>query len=287
MEFDKSRIYSAVNADELKAGDKVIVADNLMQLKSRVAKGTDIRKLSEVLIESSMRRFCTDFSYVDEDRKDACFSYALAYLVERKENCTNCRLCNRSIKDDPTQVCENYEPQVEPPTNCETCSKADTDRCPVPNPPKETGCGHWEPRPARVCENCRNLECHGKDNNWCEVREIKLSDEAIKKNTCGYLKLVKEEPKTEQKAEPHYRPFRDTDELIKVWGSRCSEGKGYVLNSLDMPHIWVRQKECSKGGLLITYFGEDEVRTDMGFLTMRKLLSDYTFADGSPCGVEE
>lgn len=31
----------------------------------------------------------------------------------------------------------------------------------------------------------------------------------------------------------------------------------------------------------------DEVKTDMGFMTMSKLLSDYTFTDGSPCGVEE
>ena len=37
MEFDKSRVFTTVNADELKVGSKVIVADNLASLKRRVA----------------------------------------------------------------------------------------------------------------------------------------------------------------------------------------------------------------------------------------------------------
>lgn len=36
MKFDKNRIYSAVNADELKPGDRVIVADSLASLKSKI-----------------------------------------------------------------------------------------------------------------------------------------------------------------------------------------------------------------------------------------------------------
>ncbi len=36
MEFDKNRIYTAVNADELKVGSKVIVANNLATLKALV-----------------------------------------------------------------------------------------------------------------------------------------------------------------------------------------------------------------------------------------------------------
>ena len=38
MEFDKSRVYTALNADELKVGSKVIVADSLQGLKDRVNK---------------------------------------------------------------------------------------------------------------------------------------------------------------------------------------------------------------------------------------------------------
>ena len=42
-----------------------------------------------------------------------------------------------------------------------------------------------------------------------------------------------------------------------------------------------------KNAKYLIIIGEDEVKTDMGFMTMSKLLSDYTFTDGSPCGVEE
>lgn len=38
MEFDESRVYTTLNADELKIGSTIIVADNLMELKHRVKK---------------------------------------------------------------------------------------------------------------------------------------------------------------------------------------------------------------------------------------------------------
>lgn len=190
MEFKKERVYSAVNADELRAGDKVIVADDLDTLKRCVKDNSPIDTLRMVGNEDYLFRFGV---------KDNCVSFALAYLVERNENCTNCerlgKTCN-SREDDKITCCFDYKP----------------------------------------------------------------------------------------KTEPHYRPFRDTDELVKVWGEKHMEL--YPRPAGTMPLIWVRQKECSKGGLLITYFGEDEVKTDMGFMTMSKLLSDYIFTDGSPCGVE-
>lgn len=34
MDFDKSKVYTALNADELKLGSKVIVADDLKTLKT-------------------------------------------------------------------------------------------------------------------------------------------------------------------------------------------------------------------------------------------------------------
>lgn len=36
MEFDKSRVYTSVNADELKVGSEVICANNLDSLKCKV-----------------------------------------------------------------------------------------------------------------------------------------------------------------------------------------------------------------------------------------------------------
>lgn len=36
MEFDKSRIYTSVNAEDIKIGSRVVVADNLETLKQRL-----------------------------------------------------------------------------------------------------------------------------------------------------------------------------------------------------------------------------------------------------------
>lgn len=92
-----------------------------------------------------------------------------------------------------------------------------------------------------------------------------------------------------QYVEKHYRPFRDTDELIKVWTSRNNDGKAYLLNSLDMPLIWVRRKGANTKGQLITEFGDGwGVGIGRGeAYNMTDLWVYFTFLDGSPCGVEE
>lgn len=69
MEFDKSRVYTAANADELKAGSIVCVADNLWVLKTRLSKGKST-KLSKIQSEGHQYRFCVG----------SC-SFALAYLI--------------------------------------------------------------------------------------------------------------------------------------------------------------------------------------------------------------
>ena len=97
---------------------------------------------------------------------------------------------------------------------------------------------------------------------------------------CEYWK-----PKTEQKAEKHYRPFKDTDELIKVWGEK---GGKWQKRELTMPHIWVQRKEAKTKGQLITEIGDD-LYVFMGKegYNMTDLFIHFTFLDGSPCGVEE
>ena len=77
MEFDKSRVYTAVNADELKVGSKCIFADDLRELRRLVS----IEDTSQVLIaikgESCKYRF--------EQAKADCMGdtlFALAYLIE-------------------------------------------------------------------------------------------------------------------------------------------------------------------------------------------------------------
>lgn len=74
MEFDKSRVYTVVNADELKVGSKIIVADDITHLKSFV-KDEVIRTLEDIRDEDYDFRFVTNGG----------ISYALAYLVEEPE----------------------------------------------------------------------------------------------------------------------------------------------------------------------------------------------------------
>lgn len=71
MKFDKSRVYTTLNADELKVGSKVIVANNLEFLKTRVAAETCQYELKAVLTDDCEYRFKTEGE-----------PYALAYLVE-------------------------------------------------------------------------------------------------------------------------------------------------------------------------------------------------------------
>ena len=74
MEFDKSRVYTAVNADELKVGSKVYVSDNMYYLKKCVEDNLESCILTEVLLEKEANRFCID-DMINEQ-------WQLAYLIE-------------------------------------------------------------------------------------------------------------------------------------------------------------------------------------------------------------
>ena len=202
MEFDKSRVYTALNADELKPGDKVIVADDLSTLKEKVKKGEDIETIREIYSEDCQERF------------DVEIRYTLAYLVERKKNCTNCSHSCKSINS-----CLRYEPKTE--------QKAET--------PELISLGNGQ---------------------YAERK--------------------------------HCRPFKNTDELIKVWDAKIGTPKWGTDGDLTMPHIWVRRKEANSKGQLITEFG-DELHVSMGKegYNMFDLFLLFTFLDGSVCGVEE
>lgn len=76
MEFQKERVYTALNAEELRIGSKVIIADSLGALKNLVDKGDkrNIHNLVKVYEEAAQHRFKVDNGFDSE--------YALAYLVE-------------------------------------------------------------------------------------------------------------------------------------------------------------------------------------------------------------
>lgn len=78
MKFDKARVYTALNADELKVGSKVICGNTLMELKKNVHYAEDIKHLKRINDEFKEYRF-----YCGAD------SYSLAYLIEPPEIDTN------------------------------------------------------------------------------------------------------------------------------------------------------------------------------------------------------
>ena len=73
MEFNKSKVYTALNAYELEIGRKVIVADNLLELKQGVLKDRP---------ETLIKVYGEDTQYRFEAAGD---KYAFAYLVSEPE----------------------------------------------------------------------------------------------------------------------------------------------------------------------------------------------------------
>lgn len=89
MEFDKSRVYTALNADELKIGSKCIFANNIGSLKCKVEEGTDIRPIVQILNDAYERRFKTDVRG----------EYPFAYLVSEPELNWIVYICRREGRE--------------------------------------------------------------------------------------------------------------------------------------------------------------------------------------------
>ena len=72
MKFDKSRVYTALNADELQIGSKCIFANNVFTLKDHVRNDYPAEILINVYSETTVERFQSDSDEL----------YLLAYLIE-------------------------------------------------------------------------------------------------------------------------------------------------------------------------------------------------------------
>ena len=74
MEFDKSRVYTAVNADELKIGSRCIFANTILSLREEVESlkgGEFIGELIAILNDNLVNRL-----------RGGKGAYPLAYLIE-------------------------------------------------------------------------------------------------------------------------------------------------------------------------------------------------------------
>ena len=79
MEFQKARVFTALNADELKIGSKVIVGDTVEALRNRVQNGTTPLTLSEIRRDSYERRFRVE----EYTEPESVFSFV--YLISEPE----------------------------------------------------------------------------------------------------------------------------------------------------------------------------------------------------------
>lgn len=85
----------------------------------------------------------------------------------------------------------------------------------------------------------------------------------------------------------HYRPFKNTDELIEEWDKKLNYRDP---TGLAMPYIWVRYKKedgSKSKGHLIHGFYEDIIEIQDRTMSMKDLFYFCEFLNGSPCGVEE
>lgn len=87
-----------------------------------------------------------------------------------------------------------------------------------------------------------------------------------------------------------YRPFENCGELIEHWrkiwrkARRFYEEYDYNL-SIEMPSIWVINKDTNIREMIIGYVGVG-VLLPRANLTLQELLDSYTFIDNSPCGIK-
>lgn len=95
----------------------------------------------------------------------------------------------------------------------------------------------------------------------------------------------------EESKEEKYRPYKDTDEMIEDFKKRYNSYGGWSGkdNPMYNPQMWIKSKENKK--YLIMCFEEKKVTmnfaTFIHTINLSTLLDDYTYLDGSPCGIKE
>lgn len=75
MEFDKNRVFTVLDADQVKIGSKAIFADNLVNLKQYVRSEMEPSKVKEI------RGECYESRFADSDN----VHWALAYIISEPE----------------------------------------------------------------------------------------------------------------------------------------------------------------------------------------------------------
>ncbi|WP_449189195.1 hypothetical protein [Treponema lecithinolyticum] len=78
MEFDKLRVYTAVNADELPIGSKCIFADTIAELKERVQSSAGLVKTELKRVQEDTERY----RFVEKTGEMRMFAYLITPPLE-------------------------------------------------------------------------------------------------------------------------------------------------------------------------------------------------------------
>lgn len=95
MEFDKSKVYTVLNANKVKIGSRGFFAENLKSLRDAVEENIQYGEIREIKDESFAGRFRT--------KGDGC-CYSLFYLIEEPKKKVEFRAYN-----DMNEMIEDFE----------------------------------------------------------------------------------------------------------------------------------------------------------------------------------
>lgn len=136
-------------------------------------------------------------------------------------------------------------------------------------------------------DNLRSLrvaaeeECSRAYGEIEEIMDNSYGCRFRKKNGDTYtLFYLAEEP-----WEKKFRPYKDTDEMVEDFKERFNVS----VPSYEMPLIWVKTKDADKKYLIVHFASALTIcyNVEVFTPTLEELAEDYTFLDGSPCGIEE
>lgn len=89
----------------------------------------------------------------------------------------------------------------------------------------------------------------------------------------------------EEQKEKKFRPYRDSDEMVEDFKKRFN----ICVQPYEMPLIWIKIKDTDKKYLVVRFASSLTIchYAEVYTSTLEDLVEDYTYLDGSPCGIEE
>lgn len=114
-----------------------------------------------------------------------------------------------------------------------------------------------------------------------ENAELKKENAILKKALNLYVNWADECGVAEEREK--YRPFSTNKELLDTWALKIKR----QMTELCMPLIWVRDKEDNSVSMINAFIDIGDVSIAAGdIIELKELYEQYTFLDGSPCGIE-